>query len=264
MPQRGLASGTLQSWDAFLLGTIRHIGATFRLMGGAFAAIWKRPFEAHLILEQMENIGLKSLTIVSLTTFFTGMVLCLQTAYSFARFGAKPYVAKIIAFSLTRELGPVLCALIVSGRVGSGIAAELGSMAVTDQIDAMRVMGASPIKKLVMPRMVALAIMLPLLALVGDVLGILGGLVIAAVEMKIKASFYISSSLSVLSVRDILSGTGKCFFFALIITSVGCYQGLSTTGGTRGVGISTTKAVVISSILILVADFFLTKAFMLI
>lgn len=257
-----MSSQRIEALDARIIGSIRYVGASVGLVGRAIVSAFRRPFEFGLIIEQMESLGVKSLPIVCLTSLFTGMVLCLQTGYSFARFGAKPYVAKIIAFALTRELGPILVALIVSGRVAAGISAELGSMNVSDQIDAMRVMGASPNKKLVMPRVVALLIMLPILALIGDFLGILGGMVIGVVELNLGASFYLSSSLDVLSIWDILSGVGKCFFFGLIIGTIGCYQGLTTSGGTRGVGISTTKAVVLSSILILIADFFLTKAFM--
>ncbi|MBN2209104.1 MAG: ABC transporter permease [Candidatus Coatesbacteria bacterium] len=251
-----------ESIGASIVDSIRYAGAGVVLVWRGVASIFRRPFELGPIIEQMEAVGVKSLTIVSLTSLFTGMVLCLQIGHAFARFGAKTYVPKVIAVALTRELGPILVALVVSGRVAAGIAAELGSMTVSDQVDAMRVMGASPVKRLVMPRIVALAIMLPLLALIGDFLGILGGLIIAVTELKLKYSFYVSSTFDILSVADVLSGLGKCFFFGLIITGVGCYQGLSTAGGTRGVGISTTKAVVLSSVLILISDLLLTKAFM--
>ena len=258
-----MASSAIEGLDTRIIETIRYVGASISLVVKAIASLFKRPFEVGPIVEQMESLGLKSLTIVGLTSLFTGMVFCLQTGSAFVRFGAKSYVSKIVAVAITRELGPILVSLIVSGRVAAGIAAEIGSMMVSDQIDAMRVMGASPIKRLVMPRVVALFIMLPLLALIGDVLGIFGGMIVAAIELDIKASFFISSSLDFLKIEDVLSGIGKCFFFALIIAGVGCYQGLTTAGGTRGVGISTTKAVVLSSILILLSDLLLTKAFML-
>ncbi|MCD6327473.1 ABC transporter permease [bacterium] len=259
-----MASGRIDALDAKILEQIRYVGASVRLVVRALLVFFKRPFEFDLILEQMHSLGVKSLTIVSLTSFFTGMVLCLQLGFSLTRFGAKGYVGRIIALSFTRELGPMLVSIIVSGRVAAGVTAELGSMKVSDQIDAMRVMGASPIKKLVMPRVVALMITLPMLVLLGDCLGILGGLVMGVTELDLKAGFYFSSSLDILSLKDVMSGLGKCVFFGLIITGIGCYQGLTTLGGTRGVGISTTQAVVLSSIMLLVSDFFLTKAFMLI
>jgi len=258
-----LSSSTVEALDTRIIETVRYVGASIGLVGRAIASLFKRPFEAGPIVEQMESLGLKSLTIVCLTSLFTGMVFCLQTGSAFVRFGAKSYVAKVVAIAITRELGPILVSLIVSGRVAAGIAAEIGSMKVSDQIDAIRVMGASPVKRLVMPRIVALIIMLPLLALVGDILGIFGGMIVAAVELDIKPSFFISSSLDSLTLEDVLSGIGKCFFFGFIIAGIGCYQGLTTAGGTRGVGAATTKAVVLSSILILLSDLLLTKAFML-
>jgi len=258
-----LASSRIEALDARITETVRYAGASAILVGRALASLFRRPFEIGPIVEQMESLGLKSLTIVSLASLFTGMVLCLQTGSAFVRFGAKPYVAKVLAVAITRELGPILVALIVTGRVASGIAAEIGSMKVSEQIDALKVMGASPVKRLVMPRVVALMITLPLLVLVGDILGILGGMIIAAVELGIKPSFFLSSSLDFLAPEDILSGIGKCFFFGLIIAGIGCYQGLTTLGGTRGVGISTTRAVVVSSVLVLLSDLLLTKAFLL-
>jgi len=253
----------VEALDAWIIETVRYTGASVCLVLRSIASLFRRPFEAGPIVEQMESLGLKSLTIVCLTSLFTGMVFCLQTGSAFVRFGAKSYVAKVIAIAITRELGPILVSLIVSGRAAAGIAAEIGSMQASDQIDAIRVMGASPVKRLVMPRIVALAIMLPLLALIGDILGIFGGMIVAVIELDIKASFFISSALDSLTLGDVLSGIGKCFFFGLIIATIGCYQGLTTAGGTRGVGISTTRAVVLSSIVILVSDLLLTKAFML-
>ena len=258
-----MRASAVEALDAWIIETVRYAGASVCLVGRSIASLFRRPFEAGPIVEQMESLGLKSLTIVCLTSLFTGMVFCLQTGSAFVRFGAKSYVAKVIAIAITRELGPILVSLIVSGRAAAGIAAEIGSMKVSDQIDAIRVMGASPVKRLVMPRIVALVIMLPLLALIGDILGIFGGMIVAVIELDIKASFFITSSLDSLTVEDVLSGIGKCFFFGLIIAAIGCYQGLTTAGGTRGVGISTTRAVVLSSILILLSDLLLTKAFML-
>ncbi|MBN1592132.1 MAG: ABC transporter permease [Candidatus Coatesbacteria bacterium] len=258
-----MRTSAVEALDSRIVEAFRYAGASACLATRSIASFFRRPFEAAPILEQMESLGLKSLTIVCLTSLFTGMVFCLQTGSAFVRFGAKSYVAKVIAIAITRELGPILVSLIVSGRAAAGIAAEIGSMKVSDQIDAIRVMGASPVKRLVMPRIIALIIMLPLLALIGDVLGIFGGMIVASIELDIKASYFISSSLDSLTVEDVLSGIGKCFFFGLIIAGIGCYQGLTTAGGTRGVGISTTKAVVLSSILILLSDLLLTKTFML-
>jgi len=203
----------------------------------------------------------RSLGVASITTIFTGMVLALQTAYSLPSIGVKYYIGTVVSKSLVRELGPVLVALIVGGRIGSGMTAELGTMKVTEQIDALRSMASDPVKKLVVPKLAASLVMLPVLTIVGDFLGIFGGLLIAVFQLDVTAGFYLNDVLTALTLEDVFSGLGKAFFFAYFITVVGCYNGLNASGGADGVGRATTNTVVQASILILVSDFFLTKLF---
>ncbi len=224
---------------------------------------FKRPFPLALTVQQIEAIGVRSLTVVNVIALFTGMVLALQTAEAMTRFGAKGYIGVVVALSMLREIGPVFTAIMVGGRVGSGIAAELGSMQVTEQIDAMRVMGAHPVRKLVVPRVIATTLVLPMLTVIADILGIFGGLLISIVELKVNAYYYFHTILENITFSDIFSGLGKTFFFGFLIAIIGCYQGLTTTGGTQGVGSSTTRTVVLISIAVLIADFLLTKLFML-
>ena len=213
------------------------------------------------IIEQMNVIGVGSLKIVLLTGLFTGMVLALQTAQTLATFGAKNYVGKIVSASIVRELGPVLCCLMLAGRVSSGIAAELGAMVVTDQINAMRAMGSDPLRKLVLPRVIAATISAPCLTVLADFVGMLGGWIISTFLLHVSSSLYWSSSIDILKFSDIVSGLIKPICFGFVVAMVGCYYGLKTTGGTRGVGSATTNSVVSTSILILALDFFLTKLF---
>ena len=210
----------------------------------------------------MERIGVRSLSIVLLTAVFTGMVLALQMGNYLTRFGAKPYAGRILALSMLREMGPVLTALMIGGRVGAGITAELGSMQVTEQIDAMRSLGINPVQKLVLPRLAALMIMLPLLTVLADFVGVMGGLFISAMELDISADFYLNSIIQFIKFQDLFSGLGKTFFFAFFIGIIACYNGLQVTGGADGVGQATTQTVVTTSITTLVSDFFLTKLFL--
>jgi phospholipid/cholesterol/gamma-HCH transport system permease protein len=227
----------------------------------ALAAVFTRPrFPSEMFL-QMDAIGVGSLNIVVLTGLFTGMVLALQTALSLETFGAKNYIGRVVSLSMIRELGPVLTALMVAGRVGSGIAAELGSMIVTDQINAMRAMGSDPLRKLVVPRLLAGVVMVPMLTIVSDTLGLIGGYVISLIILKIPGGLYFSSATDALSLGDIIGGLIKPVVFGFIIAMVGCYLGLSTSGGTQGVGRSTTQSVVVCSVLILASDFLLTRIF---
>jgi phospholipid/cholesterol/gamma-HCH transport system permease protein len=239
----------------------RQAGGLASLTRSAFTAAVSPPYELRTWVTQMEQIGVRSFGVAAITTTFTGMVLALQTALSFASLGAKYYIGSVVAASLVRELGPVLTALVVGGRIGSGMTAEIGTMKVTEQIDAMRSMAADPVKKLVAPKLVATLVMLPALTILGDALGILGGLVLAMVELDVPPGFYINNVLSSLALGDIASGVGKTFFFAYFITVVGCYNGLTARGGADGVGRATTNTVVQASILVLVSDFFLTKLF---
>lgn len=240
---------------------IRQTGAVGVLTVRAVRGLLTPPWEIRAWIVQMEQIGVRSLGVAAITTVFTGMVLALQTAYSLPSLGVKYYIGTVVSKSLVRELGPVLTALIVGGRVGAGMTAELGTMKVTEQIDALRSMAADPVRKLVVPKLAATLLMLPALTVIGDMLGILGGLFIAVTQLDLSAGFYINDVLSSLTLADVASGIGKAFFFAYFIAIVGCYNGLHATGGADGVGRATTNTVVEVSVLILVSDFFLTKLF---
>jgi phospholipid/cholesterol/gamma-HCH transport system permease protein len=227
-------------------------------------AIITRPRYTREIVAQMDSLGVQSLSIVVLTGMFTGMVLALQAAATLDVFGARPYVGRLVCVSMVRELGPVLTALMVTGRVGSGMAAELGSMVVTQQIDALRVLGTDPIRKLVAPRLAAGLVMVPILTIISDTLGIFGGALISVFSLELSWEYYWRSVGSALVVNDLAMGLSKPVVFGLIISSVGCYMGLTTTGGTQGVGLSTTRSVVMASVLILSSDFFMTKVLLLV
>jgi phospholipid/cholesterol/gamma-HCH transport system permease protein len=227
----------------------------------AFRAMVTPPYEVGLWVRQMEQIGVRSLGVAGITTIFTGMVLALQTALSLPSLGVKYYIGSVVAKSLVRELGPVLTALIVGGRIGSGMTAEIGTMKVTEQIDALRSMAADPVKKLVAPKLVATLVMLPVLTVIGDALGILGGLIVAVATLNVTSGIYLNDVVAKLALSDVFSGVAKSFFFAYFIAIIGCYNGLNTTGGADGVGRATTNTVVLAAILVLVSDFFLTKLF---
>jgi phospholipid/cholesterol/gamma-HCH transport system permease protein len=227
----------------------------------AFRAMVTPPYEVGLWVRQMEQIGVRSLGVAGITTIFTGMVLALQTALSLPSLGVKYYIGSVVAKSLVRELGPVLTALIVGGRIGSGMTAEIGTMKVTEQIDALRSMAADPVKKLVAPKLVATLVMLPVLTVIGDALGILGGLIVAVATLNVTSGIYLNDVVAKLALSDVFSGVAKSFFFAYFIAIIGCYNGLNTTGGADGVGRATTNTVVLAAILVLVSDFFLTKFF---
>ena len=243
-------------------GILEYLGGVTQLVGDAIAAIFSRPFYRYDVLRQMDELGVKSVSITGLTAFVTGGVLALQTAYSLAAFGGKLFIGRVVSLSLVRELGPVLTALMVGGRVGSGITAELGSMTVTEQVDALRAMAVSPVRKLVAPRILSTVLMMPILTALADVLGILGGLLVAVVELRMTAQDYLSSIWNTLQISDIMSGLGKTFFFGLEIAAIGCYNGLNVEGGATAVGTATTRTVVIASICVLISDFFLTKLFL--
>ncbi len=218
--------------------------------------------EWSVVLDQMHHLGVRSLAIATVTALFTGMVLALQTSYSLAAYGAKLFVGDIVALSLVRELGPVLTALMVGGRVGAGITAEIGSMKVTEQIDAIRAMAANPVRKLVVPKVLAIVIMLPILVVFADFVGTMGGLIMAVTTLNQPAAFYMQHVVQALSVHDVFSGVGKSIFFALFISLIACHSGLTAEGGADGVGRATTQTVVASSLAVLVSDFFLTKFFL--
>jgi len=224
--------------------------------------LFRRPFETRLFIEQLDSVGWRSLNVVNLTAIFTGMVLALQMGGFLSRFGAKIYVSRIMGISLLREMGPVLTALMLGARVGAGITAELGSMTVTEQVEGMRALATSPVKKLVVPRVLATIVMLPVLTMLSDAVGLCGGLLIAVTQLGVGADYFYSSLIQNVAVSDLMSGLGKALFFGYLIGIIACSKGLNATGGADGVGRATTSAVVAASISVLVSDFFLTKLFM--
>jgi phospholipid/cholesterol/gamma-HCH transport system permease protein len=224
---------------------------------------WRGPIEWPLVTAQFEQIGFKSLSIVAITSLFIGMVLALQTAYSLAEFGGKLFIGKVVSLSLVRELAPVLMSLMVGGRVGAGMTAEIGTMKVTEQIDALRALATNPVRKLVVPKVLATTLMFPLLTIISCFIGILGGLIIAVASLHLSANFYFRSVVTTVKYNDLASGVGKTFFFGFAIGLIGCFNGLRTTGGADGVGRATTVTVVTGAITVLILDFFLTKLFLL-
>jgi phospholipid/cholesterol/gamma-HCH transport system permease protein len=245
--QDRLKHATLQVQDYILLTS-----STFR-------AMFSRPFYRHDIIEQLDAIGVKSLTVVLLTGFFTGAVLALQSGLTLDQFGARPFVGRLVAASMVKELGPVLTGLMLTGRVGSGIAAELGSMVVTDQINALRALGTDPIRKLVVPRVIAGIVMAPVLTVIADFVGIVGGWIVASLQLQVAHGLYWSSILEALFMEDVWMGLIKPFVLGFVIVTVACHVGLKTTGGTAGVGKSTTVAVVAASVGVIAMDYFVTQ-----
>ncbi|HEY1959984.1 MAG TPA: ABC transporter permease [Polyangiaceae bacterium] len=246
---------------ARVIALVDQLGEVALLTGRTIRAMTKRPYEIRALFYQMESLGVQSTGIVATTSIFIGMVMTIQFAFGLQRFGGIEYIPRVIVLSFLRELGPTLTAIIVGGRIGSGMAAEVGAMNVTEQVDAIRALGADPHKKLVLPRVAAAMLVMPVLGLFSVFLGILGAMTVCSLEYNIPAQFFLRSSLQVVTLSDLLSGLGKTPVFGFIIAIVGCHFGLRTTGGTEGVGRSTTRTVVVVSIAILIADFFLTKVF---
>jgi phospholipid/cholesterol/gamma-HCH transport system permease protein len=243
----------------FLARAIWEIQSYTFLSSRAIANLFSRPIYMREILLQMDRIGVGSLTIILLTGFFTGAVLGIQSESALRRYGAVSITGQLVAITLVRELGPVLSALMLAGRIGSGIASELGSMVVSEQINAMRALGTDPTRKLVTPRMIATIMMLPLLTILCNAVGLGGGWVIARYKLLISSSQYWSDAMNALEFSDVFGSLLKPVVFGFIISMTGCYVGLRTHGGTEGVGRSTTQAVVSSSILVIAADFFLNN-----
>jgi phospholipid/cholesterol/gamma-HCH transport system permease protein len=241
------------------LGLIRHLGLISQMTVGTLRAAVRRPFEWRAIIAQLESLGVASLGIVVVTSLFIGMVMAVQFAFGLQKFGGMEYTGRVVGLSFARELAPTLTAVIVGGRIGAGMAAEVGSMAVTEQIDAVRALGADPLKKLVWPRLVAAVIVMPMLGAFALVLGFSGAMLITDLQFNIPSNFFLRTALNTVTMRDFLSGMFKTPFFGAIIALVGCHFGMTTRGGTAGVGNSTTRTVVVISISILIADFFLTK-----
>ena len=248
--------GSLQEWAKAALLEVQEY---FIMCGKAARACVTRPFYYKDIVEQFDIIGIGSLTVVLLTGMFTGMVLALQSGITLDQFGARSMVGRLVSASMVKELGPVLTALMVAGRVGSGIAAELGSMMVTDQIAALRALGTDPIRKLVLPRILAGLLMVPLLTCVSVAIGLLGAWLITVTQLKVASGVYWNSVVLGLYTQDVWMGLIKPFFLGFVIVTIGCHVGLRTVGGTQGVGRATTNAVVASSVAVLVVNFLVTK-----
>jgi phospholipid/cholesterol/gamma-HCH transport system permease protein len=245
--ERGLKTAVLEVQEYMRLQAATIRGAT------------SRPYYFRDIVEQFEAIGVGSLTVVVLTGFFTGAVLALQSGMTLDQFGARPFVGRLVSASMIKELGPVLTGLMLAGRIGSGIAAELGSMVVTDQINALRALGTDPVRKLVVPRVLAGFWMAPVLTVIADTVGILGGWLIAVFQLRVSSSVYWNSIVEALYLDDAWMGLLKPFCLGYVIVSIGCHVGLRTTGGTQGVGRATTNAVVAASVAVIAVDFFVTR-----
>ncbi len=240
---------------------VEHIGKMSLLCINTILLIPARPFNKDRIMVQCKRVGIESFPIVSLIGLFIGMIMALQMAYQMKKLSSEMYIANVVAVSITRELAPVLTSLIVAGRIGAAITAEIGSMTVTEQVDALRTLRTSPIKYLVVPRFLALVIMLPILTIYADVLGIIGGFIICVFKLNIGPWMYMRMTFDSLLVKDVSTGLIKTVFFGMIIALVGCYEGLKTQGGAEGVGKATTVSVVSSFILIIICDAFFTALF---
>ena len=240
---------------------VRYAGGVSVLMGETLFWVPTPPLRRRQVFEQMARIGVDSLPIVSLISLFTGMVLALQSAYQMQKISAEMYIASLVALSMTRELGPVLTALIVAGRVGASITAELGTMKVTEQIDALETLATNPVKYLVVPRFLALLVMMPFLTLYSDMIGGFGGYIIGVYKLNISHAMYMRMTWDTLKYKDVFTGLIKSLFFAVIICIIACYEGMKTEGGAEGVGRATTTSVVTSFILIIASDCFFTALF---
>jgi len=245
----------------FLKEPVLAVQEFFVLTGNALRNIFRKPHYSDDVVLQMDSIGVGSLQIVFMTGFFSGAVMALQMSRALAQYGQVGKTGSLVSLTLVRELGPVLTAIMVAGRNASGMASELGSMKVTEQIDAMRALGTDPVQKLVTPRLIATCVMLPLLVVIADFVGLFGGWVISSLFLDLTSRQYWSSAWQTLEWNDVLQGLLKPLVFALVISMIGCFYGLRTTGGTQGVGRSTTQAVVTSTVLIFILDLLITKIF---
>jgi phospholipid/cholesterol/gamma-HCH transport system permease protein len=256
--------GLIDFWRGRVERLLINVGEIVQLTGSTFRAFFRRPTELRATMHQLESLGVKSMGIVTVTSIFIGMVMTIQFAFGIKRFGGIDYIPAVVVLSFCRELAPTLTAVIVGGRIGSGMAAEVGAMNVTEQVDAIRALGADPAKKLVLPRMLAAIIVMPILSVYALALGTAGAIFICALQFDIRPALFISSALNAVRFGDFWSGLAKTPFFGYLIAIIGCHFGLRTTGGTEGVGLSTTRTVVAVSIAILIADLLLTKLLILI
>jgi phospholipid/cholesterol/gamma-HCH transport system permease protein len=248
----------LDNFGRAVLSNVEEMGKILLLFVSTLVWMVRPPLKVRLIFKQMEFVGVKSIYVVVLTGTFTGMVLALQSYYGFRMFSAESLVGSTVALSMTRELGPVLTALMVTARAGSAMAAELGTMRVTEQIDALYVMATNPVKHLIVPRIVASVFMLPILTIVSDFMGIMGGYFVGVTILNINEGSFVRNITRYVDLDDLYNGLIKAAVFGLILSLVGCYKGFNTSGGAEGVGRATTEAVVLSSITILISDYFLT------
>ena len=246
----------LQGWTKSALLEVQEY---VLMVGKVGRASVTRPFYFRDIVEQLEAVGVGSLTVVLLTGMFTGMVLALQSGITLDQFGARSMVGRLVSASMVKELGPVLTGLMVAGRVGSGIAAELGSMMVTEQIAALRALGTDPIRKLVLPRMLAGLCMVPLLTVISSGVGMVGAWIVTVTQLQVASSVYWNSVVAGLYIQDVWMGLIKPFFIGFAIASIGCHVGMRTSGGTQGIGRATTNAVVTASVAVIAVDFLVTK-----
>ncbi|MBL8832489.1 MAG: ABC transporter permease [Rhodospirillales bacterium] len=245
----------------FFLSFLQQIGEISLFSARAVSHCFRPPFYVRHILRQMLDIGYFSLPVVGLTALFTGMVLALQSYTGFARFSAESAVATVVVLSVTRELGPVIAGLMVAGRIGASIAAEIGTMRVTEQIDALHTLSTNPMKYLVAPRLIAGAVTLPMLVVVADIIGVFGGYIVGVYKLEFNAAVYLKQTFDFLEFMDVFSGLVKAAVFGFIITLMGCYHGYNSDGGAQGVGRATTNAVVSASILILIFNYAITEIF---
>ncbi|MCB2099472.1 MAG: ABC transporter permease [Rhodobacterales bacterium] len=251
----------LQPIGRVFLAFLRTAGRLTLFTGSAATHCLRPPIYTRMILRQMVDIGYFSLPVVGLTAIFAGMVLALQSYTGFSRFGAEGAVANVVVLSITRELGPVLAGLMVAGRIGASLAAEIGTMRVTEQIDALTTLSTNPMKYLVAPRLIAGLVTFPLLVLVADVIGVFGGYLVAVYKLGFNPANYLTATYDFLTAEDVNSGLVKAAVFGVIVTLMGCYHGYHSRGGAQGVGTATTNAVVSASILILCFDYILTELF---
>jgi phospholipid/cholesterol/gamma-HCH transport system permease protein len=248
----------LQAFGAGIEAILAHVGLYASSLGRTLHRLGSRPWYGQLIVQQAEMVGVQSLPVVLLTALFTGMVLALQSYIAFHRFGAESMVAVVVSLSMLRELGPVLVGLMVAGRVGASFAAELGTMRVSEQIDALWTLSTDPVRYLILPRLLAATLMLPLLVIVADMIGITGGYAISVYMLHQNPAVYIEKTTLYLQLNDFYSGLVKAAFFGMLIGIIGCTEGFHCRGGAAGVGRATTRAVVIASMSILISDYFLT------
>ncbi|MCA9407056.1 MAG: ABC transporter permease [Candidatus Omnitrophica bacterium] len=246
---------------SLILKLIQYLGEIGLLFARTIYLALIPPFKVNRLLTQAKRVGPGSFFIAALIAFFVGMIIAVQMAYQMVKLSAEIYIPNVVSVSLTRELAPVLTALIVAGRIGAGITAEIGSMAVTEQVDALKAFAVNPVKFLVVPRFLALVVMLPLLTIFADIIGIVGGYVICVYKLLISPELYFNMVAEALTAKDILTGLFKTIFFGAIIALVGCHQGLNVKGGAEGVGQSTTRSVVISFILIIMTNALFTTLF---